>query len=161
MRGKDAYEAVKDEKTGKMSVQKLGVGAKQRDGFEYDFTCTFLIDQKTSTSEVLKDNTHLFENEGPTILTEAHGAKIIKWANSGEGYTPVVRKSDEDVVDMAAGELKAVKTDIIALCKELGGSSNETLMNTIKEYAPSGNPNAIRDINKAKELLGRLQNLPK
>ncbi len=161
MRGKDAYEAVKDEKTGKMSVQKLGVGAKQRDGFEYDFTCTFLIDQKTSTSEVLKDNTHLFENEGPTILTEAHGAKIIKWANSGEGYTPVVRKSDEDVVDMAADELKAVKTDIIALCKELGGSSNETLMNTIKEYAPSGNPNAIRDINKAKELLGRLQNLTK
>lgn len=33
MRGKDQYEMVKDDKTGKATVQKLGVGAKQRDGF--------------------------------------------------------------------------------------------------------------------------------
>ena len=45
MRGKDQYEMVKDDR-GKATVQKLGVGAKQRDGFEYEFTCTFLLDQK-------------------------------------------------------------------------------------------------------------------
>lgn len=153
MRGKDAYEMTKDEK-GKLSVQKMGVGAKQRDGFEYEFTCTFLIDQKTSTSEVQKDNTHIFENEGPTLLTEAHGVKIIQWANSGEGYTPVVRKEEEPVDD-----LKAIKSQIIEVAKAAGGPSDERVMAIIVEYAPNKNPNSIRDINKAKELLGRLQAL--
>ena len=158
MRGKDQYEMSKDER-GRASVQKLGVGAKQREGFEYEFTCTFLIDQKTNTAEVQKDNTHIFDSEGPTILTEAHGAKIMKWANSGEGYTPVVRKPEEDVVDAFVDDLKAVKTKIINVAKNLGGTGNEDVMSAIKEYVPSGNPNAIRDIDKAKELLGKLEDL--
>ena len=158
MRGKDQYEINKDDR-GKTSIQKLGVGAKQRDGFEYEFTCTFLIDQKTNTAEVQKDNTHIFDQEGPTILSENHGRKIIQWANSGEGYTPIVHKPEEDVVDASADDLKAVKTEIINAAKAAGGSGNETVMTTIKEYAPSGNPNAIRDINKAKELLTKLQAL--
>ena len=74
MRGKDQYELEKDEK-GKTSVKKLGVGAKQRDGFEYEFTCTFLIDQKTHMAEVQKDNTHIFENETATLLNESYGEK--------------------------------------------------------------------------------------
>ena len=154
MRGKDQYEMSKDER-GRASVQKLGVGAKQREGFEYEFTCTFLVDQKTNTAEVQKDNTHIFDSEGPTILTEAHGRKIIQWANAGEGYTPVVRKEEEEPVD----DLKAVKAQIIEAAKAAGGSGNETVMSTIKEYVPSGNPNALRDIDKAKELLGKLQTL--
>lgn len=157
MRGKDQYEMTKDDK-GKTNVQKLGVGAKQRDGFEYEFTVTFLIDQKTNTAEVQKDNTHIFDKEGPTILSEAHGRKIIQWANSGEGYTPVVRKDDDDI---PTDELAEVKTQIIAAAKAAGGSSDETVMATIKEYAPSGNPKAIKDIDKAKELLGKLQALAK
>ena len=155
MRGKDQYEMVKDER-GKASVQKLGVGAKQRDGFEYEFTCTFLIDQKTNCSEVQKDNTHIFEGQGAVLLTEAHGKKIIEWANSGEGYTPVVRKED-DVPVVNDDELKSVKAEIVELCKTLGGTKNESLMATIKEYAANGNPNSIKDISKAKELLEKLK----
>lgn len=154
MRGKDQYEMSKDER-GRASVQKLGVGAKQREGFEYEFTCTFLIDQKTNTAEVQKDNTHIFDSEGPTILTEAHGAKIIKWANSGEGYTPVVRKEENDPVD----DLKATKEAIVSRCKELGGTGNAEMMALLKSYVASGNPNAIRDIAKAKELLEKLNNM--
>ena len=158
MRGKDQYEVNKDDR-GKTSIQKLGVGAKQRDGFEYEFTCTFLIDQKTNTAEVQKDNTHIFDQEGPTILSEKHGIKIMQWANSGEGYTPVVHKPEEDVVDALGDDLKTVKAQIIEAAKAAGGSGNETVMATIKEYAPSGNPNALRDIDKAKELLSKLMNL--
>lgn len=58
MRGKDQYEIEKDDR-GKTSVKKLGVGAKQRDGFEYEFTCTFTVDQKTHMAEPQKDNTHI------------------------------------------------------------------------------------------------------
>lgn len=154
MRGKDQYEMSKDEK-GKTSVQKLGVGAKQRDGFEYEFTVTFLIDQKTNTAEVQKDNTHIFDSEGPTILSENHGRKLMQWANSGEGYTPIVRNEETEPVD----DLKTIKSQIITAAKEHGGPNNETVMSTIKEYIPSGNPNALRDINKGKELLAKLQQL--
>lgn len=160
MRGKDQYEMTKDDK-GKTNVQKLGVGAKQRDGFEYDLTCTFLIDQKTSTAEVQKDNTHIFDTDGPTVLSEAHGRKIIQWANSGEGYTPVVRKPEEDVIDAVADDLKSIKDQIVKIAKAAGGSTNEELMSIVREYAPNGNTNSIRSIEKAKELLTRLQEFSK
>lgn len=161
MRGKDQYEMTKDER-GKTSVQKLGVGARQRDGFEYEFTCTFLIDQKTNTAETQKDNSHLFEHEGPTLLTENHGQKIIQWANSGEGYTPIMKKTDdEDSVTAPADELKTLKESIIKLCSALGGSQNADLMAVVRTYVANGNPNAIRSIDKAKELFNKLQEMKK
>lgn len=157
MRGKDQYEMTSDDK-GKKSVQKLGVGAKQRDGFEYEFTCTFLIDQKTSMAEAQKDNTHIFEHETATLLSEAYGEKIMQWANSGDGYTPPVRGKEED--SASSGEdIKDVKKEIVALCSTLGGTKNEKLMSTLKEVVPNGNPNAIKDIVVAKELLEKLKTL--
>lgn len=156
MRGKDQYEMTKDER-GKTSVQKLGVGAKQRDGFEYEFTCTFLIDQKTNCAEAQKDNTHIFEHEGAMLLTENHGKKIIQWANSGKGYTPVKRVEEDTNVDDNADELKSIKTKIIEICKNAGGTKNEELMNTLKEYVKNGNPNAIKDIETAKNCLAAVK----
>ncbi len=155
MRGKDQYEMSKDER-GRAQVQKLGVGARQREGFEYEFTVTFLIDQKTNTAEVQKDNTHLFDSEGPTILTEAHGAKLIKWANSGEGYTPVVRKQEEET---PAEDIQAIKKEIVMVCSALGGTSNTEMMNLLKTFVPSGNPNQIRDVDKARECLEAVKSL--
>lgn len=151
MRGKDQYEMTKDEK-GKASVQKLGIGAKQRDGFEYEFTCTFLLDQKTNTAEVQKDNTHIFDHEGATLLTEGHGVKIMQWANSGEGYTPVVRKEETENSD-GNDELKEIKKQIIAKCTELGGTKNTKLMEVLKTFVSNGNPNNIKSIDKATECL--------
>ena len=157
MRGKDQYEVSKDDK-GKTSVQKLGVGAKQRDGFEYEFTCTFLIDQKTHCAEAQKDNTHIFESESSTLLTENHGKKIIQWANSGEGYTPIVRKDDVS----ASGNtdnLASVKKEIIAHCTKLGGTKNAELMATLKTFVPSGNPNGIKDVDTARECLEKIKTI--
>lgn len=156
MRGKDQYEMTKDER-GKTSVQKLGIGAKQRDGFEYEFTCTFLIDQKTNCAEVQKDNTHIFEHDGAVLLTENHGKKIIQWANSGKGYTPVKRSEDETGNEENADELKAIKKKIIKICSEVGGTKNEELMLTLKEYVKSGNPNGIKDIEVAKSCLAAVK----
>lgn len=154
MRGKDQYEMEKDDK-GRATVSKLGVGAKQRDGFEYEFTCTFLIDQKTNMATVQKDNTHIFENETATLLSESYGRKIIQWANSGEGYTPVVRKEDDEIVE----DIATIKKEIIDMCTALGGTKNEALMSTLKTYTSNGNPNAIKSIDKAKECLAAIKAL--
>lgn len=155
MRGKDQYEMIKDDK-GKASVQKLGVGAKQRDGFEYEFTCTFLLDQKTNTAEVQKDNTHLFDHEGAKLLTESDGVKLIQWANSGEGYTPIVRKTDEEADAEASGDLDTIKKQIVAKAKALGGSKSAGVKTVAAQF---GNPNALTDIDTAKKYLEALNNV--
>ena len=152
MRGKDQYEMNTDEK-GKKTVQKLGVGAKQRDGFEYEFTCTFLIDQKTSTSEAQKDNTHLFQSRGAILLSEQDGRDIIKWANEGEGYTPIDRNSAPQEL---SNDIATVKKQIVAKATELGGAKNEKVNEVAKKY---GNPNKIDDIEVAKKFLEELNNI--
>lgn len=149
MRGKDQYEMIKDDK-GKASVQKLGVGAKQRDGFEYEFSCTFLLDQKTNTAEAQKDNTHLFDHEGAKLLTEGDGVRIIQWANSGEGYTPVVRKTDEEADAEPSEDLDTIKKQIVDKCTELGGTKSEKVMAAVQKF---GNPNGLKTVEQAKEFL--------
>lgn len=156
MRGKDQYEVNKDER-GKTSVQKLGVGAKQRDGFEYEFTCTFLIDQKTNCAEVQKDNTHIFEGEGATLLTENHGRKIIQWANSGEGYTPVAKK---DTAAPTADKLGSLKDEIIALMGEIieSGVSKDEVYTVISENnGGKKNPNSLKTEDACERVLEQLK----
>ena len=106
MRGKDKYELEKDD-NGKTSVNKLGVGAKQREGFEFEFTCTFMIDQKTNFATYQKDNTHIFENEISVLLTEDHGKKLIMWANSDSG-----KNVDAIVEEVEKVELKPIKAEV-------------------------------------------------
>mgnify|MGYP004583530809 CR=1 FL=1 len=101
MRGKDQYDMSKDS-NGKTSIQKLGVGAKQRDGFEYEFTCTFNIDQSTSMATPQKDNTHIFDEEGAQLLTEEHGALIIDWAR--KGIKVAKNKSSDNKKDLIVEE---------------------------------------------------------
>lgn len=156
MRGKDQYEVNKDDR-GKTSVQKLGVGAKQRDGFEYEFTCTFLIDQKTNCAEVQKDNTHIFEGEGPTLLTENHGRKIIQWANSGEGYTPAAKK---DTTEPPADKLSSLKDEIITLMGgiiESGVSKDEVYAVISENNGGKKNPNSLKTEEACEKVLEQLK----
>ena len=152
MRGKDQYEMIKDER-GKASVQKLGVGAKQRDGFEYEFTCTFLIDQKTNTAEVEKDNTHLFEGNGAILLTEDHGRKIIKWANEGSSYTPP-KRIEEDKAAANADAVPELKKKITEVFKSKGGQTNAQLMAYFKEH---GNYNGLSDVDALNKYLADVE----
>jgi hypothetical protein len=164
MRGKDQYEMEKDS-SGKTTVKKLGVGAKQRDGFEYEFTCTFLIDQKTSMSEVQKDNTHIFENEGAVLLSEEHGRKIIRWANSGEGYTPPKRIENTEsktetkssfVLDTAT--LDEIKPILMEICKAKA-KANRPIVDDILKDVKGRNVNNITDIEIAKDIYNQLINI--
>lgn len=158
MRGKDQYEVEKDDR-GKTSVKKIGAGAKQRDGFEYEFTCTFMIDQKTSTAEVQKDNTHIFENDPPQKLTENHGRKIMQWANASSDEPAQTAKFGQVVAEATGANLPDIKKEIIKLCKNLGGTKNKEMMAEIKKYVPSGNPNGLKDEKEAMELLKTLKTM--
>ena len=155
MRGKDQYEMDKSD-NGKATVTKLGVGAKQREGFEYEFTSTFLIEQGDNHAKVQKDNTHLFENKGRFLIKEEDGEAIIAWANSGEGFTPTIR--NEVSTSATKTEVSTMDT-IIALCTELGGQKDEELMGLVKSFAPNGNPKKIKKVEDQQSLLEKLDAL--
>ena len=118
-----------------------------------------MISQDTHVASADKDNTHLFDGKFE-VITEKDGEKLYDWANQGEKPTPKVPQptyseptvSDEDI-------LKDIKKEIISLCTQLGGTKNESLMVTLKEFVPSGNPNALREVQKAKDCLNKIKSI--
>ena len=151
IRGEDKYEVEKND-NGKTTVKKLGVGGEARKDMEFEFTMSFLIDQKTNAAESQKDNTHLFESVGAVVLTEQDGRNIIKWANSGESYFKPVRNTESE-----AETLATIQNEAVAHCKRLGGSGNSDLMEVLKSFDPSCNPKKVKDIEKLKELVKKLE----
>ena len=155
VRGKDEY--VLEEKNGKQTPKKVGLGYTQRDGVEYEYTVTFNIDQDTHVSSVSKDNTHIFEGRFE-VLTEKDGEALYDWANSGEAPKPKPvpitkpeKKDDED--------LTPLREEIIALAKELGGSKNPEVKALCEEKIGTINPNKSDDVTKLNELLDGLKKM--
>lgn len=170
MRGKDQYVMTQVEgKNGNptINVQKIGVGAKQREGFEYEFTCTFLLDQKTNTAEPFKDNTHIFENEPAVKLTEEHGKRIIKWANSSKGKSTrelsnITHTSQTNEITSQTEEitLQDIIPQINSLATELVGQGKKNeVIEAIKKHHTSANYNSIKDVEIAKAVLEELKKL--
>jgi hypothetical protein len=152
MRGNDQYEVVERE-GGKKDIKKLGVGAIQRKGFEYEFTISFSIDQGTHEATTQKDNTHLFEEGGAVLLTEQSGANIIAWASSGEARATSLTTH----VDVSGG-LDELRTQVVEKCKMLGGQANVELMTLLKnDYG--GSPSKIKNVNTIRELLVKLETI--
>lgn len=145
VRGKDEY--VLEEKNGKQTPKKVGLGYKQRDGVEYEYTVTFNIDQDTHVSSVSKDNTHIFEGRFE-VLTEKDGEALYDWANSGE--TPVAKPKYN---------IEQLREDIIAKAKELGGSKNPKVKEICERLIGTINPNKSKDGESLTKLLEELNNV--
>ena len=145
VRGKDEY--VLEEKNGKQTPKKVGLGYKQRDGVEYNYTATFNIAQDTHIAEVTKDNTHIFEGRYE-VLTEKDGEKLYDWANDGD--TPVPKKTYD---------LTKLREDIIAKAKELGGSKNSKVKELCEGLIGTINPNKSDDGESLTKLLEELNNV--
>ena len=160
VRGKDEY--VLEEKNGKQTPKKVGLGYKQRDGVEYNYTATFNIAQDTHIAEVTKDNTHIFEGRYEQ-LTEKDGVALYNWANSGEVPTPkkteIVKPQNTTVT--SDDELSTLRKEIITIAKELGGSQNPDVTKLCEEKIGTPNPNKVEDINALKDLLESLKQLQK
>ena len=155
-RSKAQYEIEKDER-GKASVTKVGTGIHQREGYDYEFTCFFNIDVKSHMATAEKDNTHLFSN-GDFMITEQTGINIMRWANSSNIEPEKTRVTATDSQTNTVS-LDEIKKQIVSKAVELGGTKNKTLMDTIKEFVPSGNPNAIGDVETAQACLEKLNTI--
>ena len=156
-RGKDDW--VLEDKNGKQVPKKVGMGQQQDKDISYEYTVSLMIAQDTHVASADKDNTHLFDGRFE-VLTEKDGIRLYEWANKGEAPAP--KKEDVKYAEITYDEetvLKDVKKEIIAYCKNLGGTKNTELIVTLKSYVASGNPNGIKDVNAAKECLEKLKTI--
>lgn len=158
-RSKDEWVLETDSK-GKQIPKKVGLGSQQDKNITYEYTVSLVIEQDTHVAHADKDNTGIFDGRY-AVLTEKDGEMLYEWANEGEvpELKPEPQKFDVATEPDPAEELKELKKKIVKKCVELGGQKNTELMNTLKEYVPSGNPNAIRDLNKARDCIARLDNI--
>ncbi|HWQ30560.1 MAG TPA: AAA family ATPase [Negativicutes bacterium] len=127
IRGKDEY--VLEEKNGKQTPKKVGVGGQQRDGFEYECTAAFIIEQDSHVATATKDNTHLFDMRYEK-LTEEHGRLLKQWAEDGVEVIPLATKQQKEEIAKLA-EIKAVDVGFLAPGWTGKQSSKEW---TVKDY---------------------------
>ena len=162
VRGKDTY--VLEDRNGKQVPKKVGMGYKQRDNTEYNYTLTFNIAQDTHIAEAQKDNTHLFEGRYD-VLTERDGKALFDWANTGDAPTPKpVNKSaaeEEPVADAPVAEKSKIEMAIDSinkLAKELAdsGVAKKTISDIIKSVSGSANYNKITDFEVATDVYKEL-----
>ena len=74
-------EYVLTERNGKQVPQKVGMAPITRDGFEFEVTIAFDLDQQHKAF-ASKDRTGLFQDKEPFVITEDTGRKIIEWCNN-------------------------------------------------------------------------------
>ena len=141
VRGKDEY--VLEEKNGKQTPKKVGLGFKQRDGVEYNYTATFNIAQDTHIAEATKDNTHIFEGRYE-VLTEKDGEALYDWANTGENFAFNISKAQQDIIELAT---------------ELGGSKDPEVTKATINILGEANPKNCTDEVLLKQSLAALNSL--
>lgn len=85
-----------------------------------------------------------------------NGLFCIDDTNDADCLSPN-NKNMKSVTNNTDSELASIKKEIITICTKLGGTKNEELMTTLKEFVSSGNPNALKDIEKAKNCLEKIK----
>lgn len=143
MRAKQEYAVDKDDKTGKVTVRKLGLEPEQRKGMEYEFTIFFELDAN-HTALGAKDRTSLFDQKFFTI-TEDTGRTIMKWLEGGSEEPAKVIATQTKKADPGKA-LETLHEEVVAMCKDLGGRNNEDLMVLLGKYVENKNPNSITNV---------------
>jgi uncharacterized protein (UPF0297 family) len=158
VRGKDEY--VLEEKNGKQTPKKVGMGGETRQNFEYEMTMAFNIDQSNHVATASKDNTKLFDNIY-NVLTEKDGAAIYDWANSGDS-APEVKpmpkqaiKEEKKEFDINTATLDEIKPILLEMCKTKAANKRPAV-NEVMKNVKSMNPNNIADVEMAKAIYTEL-----
>ena len=112
-------ETAQVEENGRKKVVKLGMKAEQRDGFEYEMTCILDAQHDTNYALPSKDRTGLFSGRDPFKISEATGAMLREWLESGAEPVKEVLTEQQIADHKAAIEAAA---DMDALKKAFGAA---------------------------------------
>ena len=108
MRAKMEYEQVTGD-NGKKQIKALGMGVVMRDGIEYEFTTSFMLDYE-HIANATKDRTGMFD--GKYFVIDANTGKLMyQWLSSGAAPTPKENPVPEPQKATALDEAPAVDMD--------------------------------------------------
>lgn len=110
VRRKQDYEMTKDS-SGKTKVEKAGLKEVTREGFEYELTVNFNLDEKHNCT-ASKDRTGLFMDKPQFTISEATGKTIIEWCESGVDSRVIIS-------DAVAAVNKAITVEDLKLIKTM------------------------------------------
>lgn len=158
-RGKDEW--LLEDRNGKSIPKKVGMGSQTDKDISYEMMLSLQVEQDTHLAHADKDNTSLWPETRFSVITAKDGEALYDWCERGviPEPKPIIQKnvSSMDVTS----DLKELKKEIITVAQAKGGPKDETVSGIIKKYVDSGNPNALKDIDKAKELLDELNAINK
>lgn len=159
MRAKMEYQQTVGD-NGKKQVKAIGMGVVMREGIEYEFTVSFMLDYDHVANST-KDRTGVFD--GKYFIIDANtGKQMYQWLSSGAVPTP---KAEVPAPAPAPAEpdeqLKKAIGLVDALVKEklknaeLKPQVLELVVNTIGDK----NYKKATDINKLRELYSKLKEI--
>lgn len=88
---------------GKTKVQKVGLKAETRDGFEYELTVSFDLNIN-HLAETSKDRTGMFMDADPFVISAETGKQLAEWAGSGIDLV----KRVEELVQVKGKEIQPI-----------------------------------------------------
>lgn len=131
VRAKAEYETQENDK-GKKSYIKIGLGAEMRNGIEYEFTSSFMIDQNNwCTAD--KDRTDIFKRREAFKITKEIGTLFLDWLNNkpAQEQIDILQKAKETLESKSPREyIEYINEDI-----EIKEISNSELLLELKQYA--------------------------
>ena len=161
MRAKMEYQQTTGE-NGKKQIKAMGMGVVMREGIEYEFTCSFMLDYD-HVANATKDRTTIFDGKY-FVIDENTGKQMYQWLSTGAAPAP---KPANPVPAPAPApsapdeQLQKAITMIDALVKEkiAGEGGKEAVANLVVEVLGEKNYKKATDINKLRELYSRLKEM--
>lgn len=115
VRRKQDYEMTKVD--GKVKVEKAGLKEITREGFEYELTVNFNIDERHNAT-ASKDRTGLFMDKPSFVISEKTGQLIKDWCESGIDPAAIEKKEAEARKVRFDADVKAAGK-VLKACKNL------------------------------------------
>jgi len=158
MRAKMEYQQTTNE-AGKKQVKAIGMGVVMREGIEYEFTVSFMLDYDHVANST-KDRTGVFDGRYFTIDANT-GKQMYQWLSSGAVPTLKAENVPAPTPAPAPESDEALQKAIAAvdaLIKPLVTAENKAEITAkIKEIIGQANYKKCTDINKLRELYKAFQ----
>lgn len=157
MRAKMEYQQTTSD-SGKKQVKAIGMGVVMREGIEYEFTVSFMLDYDHVASST-KDRTGIFDGKLFTIDANT-GKQMYAWLSSGAAPTPKANPVPAPTPAPSAPDEQITKAigliDELAKKKCAAEGGKEAVAAIVEETLGTKNYKKCADINKLRELYSKL-----
>lgn len=146
---------------GKKQVKAIGMGVVMREGIEYEFTVSFMLDYD-HVANATKDRTGVFDGKYFTIDANT-GKQMYQWLSSGAVPTPKAVEVPAPAPAPSAPDEQVQKAismiDALAKEKVSAEGGKEAVAALVEETIGTKNYKKCTDIQKLRELYSKLKNM--